>query len=109
MKPKVEAMRGPAFIATVTVFLLAAILHAHAADAATYYVATNGSNTNPGTVQSPFQTIAKGLSSLKAGDVLYLRGGTYSQSINSNSQVIPTGTSWANAPLVSAYPGETVV
>jgi parallel beta-helix repeat protein len=74
----------------------------------TYYVATNGSNTNSGSITSPFQTIAKGTSVLVAGDTLYIRSGSYSESINSGSQTIPAGTSWANAPLISAYPSETV-
>jgi parallel beta-helix repeat protein len=41
-----------------------------------------------------------------AGDTLYLRGGTYVQSIRSNDQTIPVGTAWANAPQIKAYPGE---
>jgi hypothetical protein len=77
------------------------------AEAASYYVATTGSDSSPGTVIQPFRTIAKGLSSLRAGDILYLRAGTYNETINSNSQKIPTGTSWDNAPIISGYPGET--
>jgi len=75
---------------------------------ATYYVATNGNDSNSGTINSPFRTIAKGLSVTVAGDTLYIRSGSYAESVNSNSQTIPTGTSWSNAPLISAYPSETV-
>jgi len=75
---------------------------------AIYYVATTGNNSNPGTIGSPFQTIAKGISVMVAGDTLYIRSGTYNESIDANSQTIPTGTSWSNAPLISAYSGETV-
>jgi len=74
-----------------------------------YYVATDGSDTNPGTITQPFRTIAKGLSVLQASDKLYIRSGNYAETINSNNQTIPTGTSWGDAPLISAYPGETVV
>jgi hypothetical protein len=70
----------------------------------TYYVATTGSNSNNGSIGSPFLTIFKGVSVLVAGDTLYIRGGTYLESINSNNQTIPTGTSWTDAPLISAYP-----
>ena len=43
-----------------------------------------------------------------AGDTLYVRAGTYLEQINSNAQTIPTGTSWVDAPRISAYPNETV-
>ncbi|HEV8725280.1 MAG TPA: LamG-like jellyroll fold domain-containing protein [Candidatus Binatia bacterium] len=73
-----------------------------------YYVATNGSDANPGTLSQPFRTIAQGISALQPNDKLYIRNGTYAETINSNNQTIPTGTSWSDAPLISAYPGETV-
>lgn len=79
------------------------------AQAATYYVATAGNDANPGTASQAFRTIARGINSLKAGDTLYIRGGTYAESIDSNKQTIPTGTSWADAPVISAYPNESVV
>ena len=45
--------------------------------ATTYYVATNGNNSNPGTLASPFLTFQKGISVAHAGDTVYFRGGTY--------------------------------
>ena len=110
MTAKVQATRHRLVLAASAIIVLfSTTLYPNVATAATYYVATNGNNSNAGTLQSPFQTIAKGLSVLKAGDTLYLRAGNYGQSINSNGLTIPTGTSWTNAPLISAYPGETVV
>ena len=44
---------------------------------ATWFVATNGLDTNIGTSNSPFATIMKAQSSASSGDVVYLRGGTY--------------------------------
>lgn len=79
------------------------------ADATTYYVATSGSDTGAGTLAQPFRSIAKGMSIMAAGDTLYIRAGTYNEKINSNSQTIPVGTSWGDAPIISGYPGETVV
>jgi len=78
-------------------------------EAATYYVATNGSDSGSGTQAQPFRSIAKGLSAMAAGDTLYIRGGTYNEKINSNAQTIPVGTSWTNAPVISGYPGETAI
>ena len=47
---------------------------------ATYYVATTGSDSNTGTLSSPWATWQKGFSTIVAGDVLYIRGGTYATS-----------------------------
>jgi len=51
---------------------------------ATYYVAPNGSDTNPGTLQAPFATITKARDVVRAtkgtmtGNIIvYVRGGTY--------------------------------
>ena len=43
----------------------------------TYYMATTGSNSNSGSINSPWLTIEHATSQMVAGDTLYLRGGTY--------------------------------
>ena len=49
-----------------------------AAQAATYYVATNGSNNNPGTLARPFATLRHAAENVaRAGDTILMRGGTY--------------------------------
>jgi hypothetical protein len=45
--------------------------------AATYFVAPDGDDTNPGTLDKPFATMQKGHDKAVAGDTVYLRGGTY--------------------------------
>ncbi len=42
-----------------------------------YYVATNGNDSNAGTKEAPFATLKKVQSLVKAGDVVYIRGGVY--------------------------------
>ena len=42
-----------------------------------YYVATTGSDNNPGTMALPFKTWAKLSSVMVAGDTAFIRGGTY--------------------------------
>ena len=82
-----------------------------AASAATYYVATTGSDSNPGTQASPFRSIAKAQSVASSGDTVYLRGGTYSSftvmSNDSNYHYVHElnkgGISYSN------FPGETPV
>ncbi len=89
-----------------TLFLLTGSV---VAEAATYYVATTGDDANSGSDLTPFKTIARGMRAIGAGDTLYIRGGIYSERINSNSQTIPTGNSWNDAPVISAFSGEMVI
>jgi parallel beta-helix repeat protein len=110
MGAKILPGRVPVTVALVTAALLIhAALRPAAAHAATYYVATTGNDNYPGTSSLPFQTIAKGLSTLSAGDTLYLKAGTYVERINSHSVRIPSGTSWADAPVIAANPGDAVI
>lgn len=68
---------------TLLIFFL---LISNLASATTYIVATNGSDSNPGTFERPFATWQKGFSMLQAGDMLGIRGGTYQPSgINANN------------------------
>src|SRR5262249_36157871 len=46
-----------------------------------YFVsASNGNDSNPGSLGSPFKTISKGLSKIPNGGYVYLRGDTYALS-----------------------------
>jgi len=47
----------------------------------TYYVATTGSDSNPGTQSQPFRTIQKAANVVSAGDTVLVRGGTYSETV----------------------------
>lgn len=79
--------------------------------AATYYVAPNGNNNNPGTITQPWATWQKGFSSLSAGDILYIRGGTYTGMYGPGHGVYISGRDGTstNKITVSAYPGEVPV
>lgn len=85
-------------------FLLLFFLFSKDTYAATYYVAKTGDNGNPGTEADPFLTVNKGVSVLTPGDTLYVKAGTYAESLE---DVIPSGTSWDNPVTVAAYPGDT--
>ncbi|HAG82616.1 MAG TPA: hypothetical protein DCL61_16005 [Cyanobacteria bacterium UBA12227] len=72
----------------------------------TYYVATNGSDSNSGTQQYPFATIAYAANKAQPGDTIYIRGGTY----------YPTKEIWignkgtASAPIAfESYSGERAI
>ncbi len=69
--------------------------------AATYYVSTNGRDTNPGTISKPFKTIARGSKAVASGDTLYIRAGTYSEF----GPTLRNGRASAYTRY-AAYPGE---
>ena len=71
-----------------TVFIFTASAHA-----ATYYI-------------SPSDSLTGAISQLRAGDTLYLHGGTYNEPI-STATTIPSGTSWSNPVTIAGAPGET--
>lgn len=87
-----------------------------AGGATTFYVATNGSDSNTCTqaqsTSTPKRSISGssgGISCLSAGSTLYIRAGNYAELIASYNTSIPSGTSWTNAVTIAGYPGETVV
>ncbi len=52
-----------------------------AANAATYVVAKNGRDANPGTAARPFLTIARAISRVRAGDTVVVRTGVYREPV----------------------------
>jgi hypothetical protein len=74
------------------------------AQAANYYVATNGSDSNSGTdTNHPFATLGKAAGLANAGNLIYVRGGTY----NWKTQVTLSRNGSPTQPIrVRAYPGE---
>ncbi len=51
------------------------------AQGATYFVATTGNDSNPGTQAQPFRTIAKGVATAIEGDSVEVGAGTYSEHV----------------------------
>lgn len=47
----------------------------------TYYVATGGSNANPGSLRQPFRTIQHAASLARPGDTVLVRGGVYRETV----------------------------
>lgn len=71
--------------------------------AATWFVAQNGSDNNNGSINAPYKTITKAVSSAVAGDIIYLRGGTHTYT--SKISITKVGTA-ANRFYLLAYPGD---
>ena len=68
------------------------LLGSQYARAATYYVATTGSNSNPGTLASPFQTLQAGVNAAHAGDTVIVRDGTYGPTGGAGSMGVTINT-----------------
>ncbi len=70
---------------------------------ASFYVATNGSDSNGGTSNAPFATLSKAVGLANAGNLIYVRDGTY----HFTSQVSITRNGTPAQPIrLRAYPGE---
>jgi hypothetical protein len=67
--------------------------------AATYYVSPSGSDSQSGSLDSPWRSLQYAENQLSSGDILVLRGGEYNETVTIN---VPNVT-------VKNYPGETPV
>ena len=93
---------------TTTLTLSGLLFLAGSLNATTYYVATNGNDSNSGTsTDAPFATPqhAVAVSGLTGGDTIYIRGGTYALSANVSPGSSKVGTP-GNYIKFWAYPGE---
>ncbi|NVO20460.1 MAG: T9SS type A sorting domain-containing protein [Bacteroidetes bacterium] len=60
-----------------TFVFLPMMLFSIEASATKYYLSPTGSDSNPGSLSSPFYTLNKAWTLVSAGDTIYMRGGTY--------------------------------
>jgi hypothetical protein len=76
--------------------------------AATYYVAPTGNNSNPGTLEQPFATMARGQQAAAAGDTVYFRGGTYLYTSSTDANGVALNKSGASGRRINywAYQNE---
>jgi hypothetical protein len=70
----------------------------------TFFVATSGSDSNPGTRERPWKTVQRAFERLRPGQRALVRGGTYVQ-----DHVVDRAGNRAAPITVAAYPGEKVV
>ena len=86
------------------VLVLAVGLGTLRADATTYFVASSGSDANPGTnLAVPFQTIQHAATNMVAGDTCFIRAGVYRETL------APSGFGTRSAPITfEAYSNEVV-
>src|SRR5262245_46786093 len=94
--------------------LLVSVIAARSAGAADYYVATTGSDSNPGTLAQPFATLQRAHTAVTAGDTVYIRGGTYAivgqgASSAAGIAISKSGTSDGRRIRFFAYEGEVPI
>ena len=78
--------------------------------AGAYYMAPNGSNSNPGTMAAPWRSISRAAQTLQPGDTLYLRGGVYSEyRVNAYDNVYGLQGAPGQWITIRSYPGEWAV
>lgn len=82
--------------------VLATLASAFSAAAETYYVATTGDDSDPGTEAQPWATVVKAASTMVAGDTTYVKSGTYVGTVRFSR----SGTQTAPIRLLN-YPGHT--
>jgi len=102
----------PSRMSFIFCLLIASVIcHAGLTDtatAATYYLdADNGNDSNPGTSELPWKTVAYAQEHVANGDTIYLRNGNYGEvSINRTGL---NRTSWDDGVTYMAAPGENPV
>ena len=89
---------------SASLVLIGAALSAQVSVAANYYVATNGEDTNAGTLAAPLKTIGKAQTKIKPGDTIFIRGGVYVEAV----RLTVSGTAFAPIKL-RAYKRERPV
>jgi len=70
----------------------------------TFYVALDGDDASPGTINQPWRTIQRAADTLEPGDMVYIRGGVYEEYVE-----LSQGGSYGNYITYAAYPGETPI
>lgn len=78
-----------------------------------YYVATTGSDANPGTITQPWRTIQKAMDALQPGQKAFVRAGTYETGgtfgTSDDSQFWSKNCTALGPCSILAYPGERPV
>lgn len=73
--------------------------------AGNYYVATTGSNSNPGTLTAPWRTVQFAANVVPPGSNVYVRGGIYNEAVT----IKVSGTAAGGYITFQNYPGEVPI
>jgi uncharacterized repeat protein (TIGR02059 family) len=89
------------------IFILIFITFSVMASATSYYISPTGNDSNSGTATSPFFTLNKAWSLVKAGDIIYAKGGVYRY--NTRQNLIGKSGTATDTIRIMASPGERPV
>jgi hypothetical protein len=70
-----------------------------------FYVSTNGNDSNPGTEAAPWRSIQHAADTVRAGSTVNLRGGIYEELVSINA----SGNASDGYTTFRSYPGETAI
>jgi hypothetical protein len=89
-----------------TVFLiLACVSTVFAQPNTSFYVASTGNDSNPGTQSAPWRTVQHAADTVRAGSTVNVRGGIYEELVSINA----SGNASDGFITLRSYPGETAV
>jgi hypothetical protein len=89
----------------ILVILLACVSGALAQPNSSFYVATTGNDSNPGTQAAPWRTIQHAADTARAGSTVNVRGGIYEELVSMNA----SGNATDGFITLRSYPGETAI
>ncbi|GAA0719501.1 carbohydrate-binding protein [Aquimarina litoralis] len=93
-----------AFKQTLIVYIAMLFLSHSTAFSRDIYVAMDGDDASNGSIDNPYKTITKAASVAVAGDIVYIREGTYEEILK------PSNSGTAGNPIIfTSYPGEKVI
>jgi hypothetical protein len=98
---------APRKVVRLSILFLTLLLTASTAlgqSGALFYVSTSGSDSNAGTLRSPWRTIQHAANSVTAGATVYVMGGVYHESVS-----IPVSGTSGNNIIFQSYPGQTAI
>jgi len=76
------------------------------AETADYYVSLDGDDSNDGVEASPLRTVQEAVDRVSAGDLIYVRGGTYEQPYHEPIMINDIAGSRSSPIRLEGYPGE---
>jgi hypothetical protein len=79
----------------------------YAAAGQTFYVATGGRDTNPGTADAPFATLTYAAGQAQSGDVIWVQDGEYALGEDGEYEALPLDT--PGITLAAEHPGAVVL
>ena len=105
MQSNFASARMAGFVNPLVLVVVVALVQSVAGQTgATYYVSASGNDANPGTLSSPWLTIQHAANTATAGATVYVRGGTYTASVN-----FPNSGTQDEPITFESYPGETAI